>query len=673
MAQTFVDWAQSYATRGWRVIPDHSIADGECTCRKGAACPHPGKHPRLLNWTAQASTDRSVIEEWWTTWPQSNIAILTGPESGIVVLDIDPRHGGLESLRLLEQQHGPLSDTAVVETGGGGLHYYFAYPPGGEVHSLTVAPGVELKAIGGKVTVPPSLHASGQCYTWVSDKDPPPLPPWLLPEKKKARSHKPKPGLSGVPEGQRDIELFRYACALRAKGTSREEAEALVLAKAAACDPPLPPEVAGEKLRSAWKYFPAEEGKRLATLLQQDPKPSINEYGDYTFTWEESLVTIKLTGLVETVEGVDAELSVFIRTHENAELRIIHGPVRFHLLSHSAREGVGRYLRKRYPRVSDWEHYLETAARESVAKLREGDPVLDLQNYRQNGHSPWLFSPFLLENLPTVLYADGGTGKSTFALAVQLAVQTGNANILHIHPPSRPRTGLYLDWETSGEGHGHRMDRILKGAGITYSGTVPYVRCVGPLHSQVAQIKQKAQKIGAEFLIVDSVALAAAGEPKDATTALQFFGALSRIGLPSLCIAHRPRGGQNIFGSVFFRNSARSVWSLRAEYLEKEGTRLTFFHEKSNIGAPVPGFTYTIHWEAETIQFLPGEGKIFQEALPPLLPSLTQRIHEVFHTSGQATQEELACKLGVHLEEISRALSADMETERRPGGYYFFA
>ena len=92
--------ALRYAERGWHVIPVHSVKGGGCSCGK-ADCPSPAKHPRTPHGLKDASLDIATIESWWSRWPDANIGIVTGAGSGIVVLDIDPRHGGDESLAQL--------------------------------------------------------------------------------------------------------------------------------------------------------------------------------------------------------------------------------------------------------------------------------------------------------------------------------------------------------------------------------------------------------------------------------------------------------------------------------------------------------------------------------------------------------------------------------------------
>jgi hypothetical protein len=108
--------ALAYATRGWPVLPLHSVQNGRCTCG-AAACRSTGKHPRTANGIKDATTDLEQIKQWWACWPEANIGIATGAASGLVVVDVDPRNGGKESLERLQEAHGPF-DTYTVSSGG---------------------------------------------------------------------------------------------------------------------------------------------------------------------------------------------------------------------------------------------------------------------------------------------------------------------------------------------------------------------------------------------------------------------------------------------------------------------------------------------------------------------------------------------------------------------------
>lgn len=174
--------ALEYAARGWAVLPCHSPArTGRCSCGRGD-CASPAKHPRLIRGLRDASTEPRDIEGWWRRWPSANVAVRTGAASGIVVLDVDPRHGGERSLEALVAEHGGIPGAGLVATGGGGRHLYLAHP-GPRVPNdagRRLGPGLDIRGDGGYVLAPPSRHASGTSYEWLWQ--PPDLagaPGWL--------------------------------------------------------------------------------------------------------------------------------------------------------------------------------------------------------------------------------------------------------------------------------------------------------------------------------------------------------------------------------------------------------------------------------------------------------------------------------------------------------------
>jgi hypothetical protein len=166
--------ALTYAARGWAVVP---IGAG-------------AKYPDLEAWQDQATTDPTVIGQWYTQRPGRGVGIATGHASGIFVLDVDVAHGkdGDESLRILEEQHGPLPATVEAITGSGGRHLFFRLPPGVEISNSAgrLGPDLDIRANGGQVVAAPTIHPdTGQPYAWDLEHHPAehPIadaPPWLI-------------------------------------------------------------------------------------------------------------------------------------------------------------------------------------------------------------------------------------------------------------------------------------------------------------------------------------------------------------------------------------------------------------------------------------------------------------------------------------------------------------
>lgn len=258
-----LDYALHYALEwGWAVIPLHSIAAGFCTCGN-PQCRSAGKHPRTARGVHDATRDATQIRKWWTTWPDANIGVATGPVSGIVVLDVDPRHGGDRSMRDLFPDE-PI--TIVQRTGSGGLHYFFRYPPGATIRNSAgrLAPGLDIRGEGGYVVVPPSNHISGR-YCWLTEEgELAPLPPPLMALLVSPNGHNgertlvatsPAPVPDVVPEGARNQTLTSLAGTMRRRGFSEAAIAAALLAEnERICRPPLPEGEVRRIARSVARY-----------------------------------------------------------------------------------------------------------------------------------------------------------------------------------------------------------------------------------------------------------------------------------------------------------------------------------------------------------------------------------------------------------------------------------
>lgn len=164
--------AIQYAEFGLPMVAVHGMtAAGLCTC--GAkACGSPGKHPIQKNWVQQPITNTQDICALWEKWPEANIGLLTGPKSGLLVLDIDSKDGQPAEavLAALQQKLGSLPETPICRTGSGGFHLFFKYPTDYKIGNSAgkLAKQVDIRGKGGFAVAAPSKHVSGEYYQWTS-------------------------------------------------------------------------------------------------------------------------------------------------------------------------------------------------------------------------------------------------------------------------------------------------------------------------------------------------------------------------------------------------------------------------------------------------------------------------------------------------------------------------
>ncbi|MEE8170196.1 MAG: bifunctional DNA primase/polymerase, partial [Phycisphaerae bacterium] len=248
------------------------------------------KKPLLKkHWPDLATTDEATIRRWWGGHPEANIGIVTGADSDILVIDVDPRSGGNETLNALLSQLGPLPETFTARTGGadGGTHYYYRWPRGLSMNKVETG-GVEFRGNRHNCVLPPSIHPAGREYEWTHEcEGVAELPEgWLkfLREHSNDNGHdKPKPAPNaptrgmdnlahaiaqaktwqGVKQGERNTMAVRRAAELTHDyALNDEEAWPIIVAWNERNDPPLESDELDKCFRNGRAYGKNEHGCR---------------------------------------------------------------------------------------------------------------------------------------------------------------------------------------------------------------------------------------------------------------------------------------------------------------------------------------------------------------------------------------------------------------------------
>ena len=227
---------------------------------------------------------------------------------------------------------------------------------------------------------------------------------------------------------------------------------------------------------------------------------------------------------------------------------------------------------------------------------------------------------------------------------------------------------LYLDFEDDSDIHTQRLHAIAQAHPELSKAEVLYKRCAEPLPLLVPELLAQIAKerIGAVF--VDSLAMAAGGDPQSAESAIKIFHALRGLHVAALIFAHQPKNLEEkeptIFGSVFNKNLARSVWELRKEQdVEQETLTLGLFHRKANLGPlhrPL-GFRVSCDRDTLRIQYEPANLE-HTDTLAVALPFIT-RLKAALRIDQGKTDITLAEELGEKLRKVQSRLS-DLKTDK---------
>lgn len=280
--------AIAYARKGWRILPlwwvaspmqvdsDGVVTEAVCAC-PAPDCASQGKHPLTSHGCHDGTTDPRQIEEWWKRYPQANIGLATGQESGVWALDIDLDHDGHVSFRRACRKANQLIPPPTVAsiTGGGGRHVLWQTWGEKVPNNIGILPGVDLRGDGGLIVIPPSNHESGNRYRWHSEGMPgkirvQPTPGWVRAIIDLQRNggqprrpwdpNRPMPvvdldKIDMIYEGSpsRNVTLFKICCRM-VRFNDPDLSNKAHAINQARCVPPLPDRVVDTIVRSAEKY-----------------------------------------------------------------------------------------------------------------------------------------------------------------------------------------------------------------------------------------------------------------------------------------------------------------------------------------------------------------------------------------------------------------------------------
>lgn len=231
------------------------------------------KKPLTENGFKNATTDPTKINEWWTIHPDANIGIATGDVSGgLVAIDMDidkekDKDGYHSFMEWADANFLVLPDSWLSITGRGGYHLFYrsAFSVPSKIGWIE---DVDIRANGGYIVAPPSVHPNGTRYEWeqspedyelitTDDMDVEFIMNSVLASNKS--NTEPLKVPDEIPEGHRDEFMFKLACKYQAMGMSDDAMlAALQIENKARCKPPLTDKEIKQKVKQAQKYAKGE-------------------------------------------------------------------------------------------------------------------------------------------------------------------------------------------------------------------------------------------------------------------------------------------------------------------------------------------------------------------------------------------------------------------------------
>lgn len=223
---TVNELAAEYVDNGWSVLP---VRPDE-------------KRPYMTNWLQYTKTKapKAMVEGWFNNLSGAGVGAVTGRISNMVVLDVE--HNCPYPIEELLKKY---PTQMIARSGGGGYHLFYQYPTSQSKVSnrVRIFEGADLRADGGFIVLPPTVHQSGNKYEWIKRGPLGAFPVALL----DLKAHTPVQGdgwiteaLRGVSEGGRNDTCARLAGYFFKKGMNSDIVEALLIDWNERNEPPLP-------------------------------------------------------------------------------------------------------------------------------------------------------------------------------------------------------------------------------------------------------------------------------------------------------------------------------------------------------------------------------------------------------------------------------------------------
>ena len=323
-------------------------------------------------------------------------------------------------------------------------------------------------------------------------------------------------------------------------------------------------------------------------------EPVVSPIGDSLFaSWPSCGVVIKFSRLTDHRDTLSAEVSV---THEH--VGFLHWS-RINLASATGRTGVVRVLDETHP-GTPWRRMLDIACQRVAMTHRQAAPAVPLTAKRADPNR-WLIDLWLPKEHTSVFYADGGVGKSLFALTLATHGLLGHRlGPWTIAPLARV---LYLDWESDAWTHEDRLWGITSFLEDLPKETIMHRRMNRPILDDLPTVREDAGRYGPTLTIIDSLAPASGPEPEGADAAVRTLSAVDSLPGTKLILAHISKAGAESenprpYGSVFNSNLARST-ALLTKQASPDGFTLTFTHTKHNYSRQASPMALLFTFDAE--------------------------------------------------------------------------
>lgn len=372
--------------------------------------------------------------------------------------------------------------------------------------------------------------------------------------------------------------------------------------------------------------------------------------GIYRFHWPLLGVTVLLERLREdSRHTVSADIK--ITTENEGHIHM----ARLNLMATRSRHEIARHATDRDTLNRDWVAIIEQTCAMAMEHYRTGEPTVNLGDVVPASEPVYRLKPWIVEGEATIIYGEGGIGKSYLAGFMAASVdQNFHSDLYH------PLVGkvLYLDYETTADITARRFQSLTKGFGFGGKSNVVYRFCHQSLPSDISEIQRIVSEQNIDLVVIDSAGPACGGDPESASSAINYFTALRSLRKSSITIAHRSKSGTaGPFGSVYWVNYPRMSYELKkSQDEESDLMHVALVHRKVNDGRLQKPLSFKIQWMDQHVVTVTPEALESVPEFATELP-LADQVTIELRNQGAMTVRQIAEAIGKDHRTVSTIMS----------------
>lgn len=284
----------------------------------------------------------------------------------------------------------------------------------------------------------------------------------------------------------------------------------------------------------------------------------------------------------------------------------------------------------------------------------------------------FLVHPFLQKDATNMIFAQGETGKTFWAMYLGVSLISGKD--FFGFPSEKNHKVLFVDYEDNLQVFTSRLHRVCQGLGVPYEDIAKNFRYLNPMGSVKDNLEVMRQDIienNISLAIFDAGGDACGGSPNDERLVIELFNSLQLLPTTKLVIHHEPKNTlgvtneQAAYGSAYWRNRTRVAWRLQKHSEDESGKIVKMsIAKKSNLGYIEPIF-YRFEFETQADaafenRSVPGVYfKVIKE--PEKLDTSEQYIIEFLIHNGACTLKEICDGTDIPRATVQRTLEEMIE------------